>query len=40
VSAVTGFTDLFTVESFNQHTMEEGRPQNFPGTVAGYLGSE
>ena len=36
VNAVTGFTDIFTVESFNQYTMEEVLPQNFPGSGAGY----
>ncbi len=31
VNAVASFTDLFTVEQFNQYTMEEVLPQNFPG---------
>lgn len=31
VNAVTGFMDTFTVDQFNQYTMEEVLPQNFPG---------
>jgi hypothetical protein len=31
VSAVTGFTDIFTVERFNQYSMEEVLPAQFPG---------
>jgi len=38
VNAVTGFTDIFTVESFNQYTMEEGRPAEFPRIGGGVLG--
>jgi subtilase family serine protease len=31
VNAVTGFMDIFTVDKFEQYTMEEVLPQNFPG---------
>ena len=31
VSAVTGFTDMFTVENFNQYSMEEVLAAQFPG---------
>jgi protocatechuate 3,4-dioxygenase beta subunit len=33
VNAITGFTDMFTVDQFNQYTMEEVLPQNFPGYI-------
>jgi subtilase family serine protease len=31
VTAITSFTDLFTVQQFNQYTMTEVLPQDFPG---------
>ena len=31
VNAVTGFMDMFTVDKFEQYTMDEVLPQNFPG---------
>ncbi len=36
VNAVTGFTDIFTVDKFEQYTMEDVLPQNFPGYPSGY----
>ncbi len=36
VNAVTGFMDMFTVDQFNQYTMEEVLPQNFPGYPSQY----
>lgn len=32
VTAITSFTDLFTVEHYNTYTLEEVLPQNFPGS--------
>lgn len=34
VNAVTGFTDMFTVDQFNQYDMEDVLPQNFPGYLS------
>jgi subtilase family serine protease len=31
VSLITGFTDLFTVEQYNQYTMQEVMPWDYPG---------
>jgi hypothetical protein len=31
VNAITGFMDMFTVDKFEQYTMEEVLPANFPG---------
>jgi hypothetical protein len=31
VSLITGFTDLFTVEEYNQYTMQDLLPQDYPG---------
>lgn len=36
VNAVTGFMDVFTVDRFEQYTMEEVLPQNFPGYPSQY----
>ncbi|MFA6306768.1 MAG: CARDB domain-containing protein [Patescibacteria group bacterium] len=33
VNAITGFTDMFTVDKFEQYTMEDVLPQNFPGYI-------
>jgi subtilase family serine protease len=34
VNAVTGFTDMFTAEEFNQYDMADVLPQNFPGYIS------
>jgi hypothetical protein len=34
VTAITGFTDIFTVDKFEQYTMEDVLPQDFPGYVS------
>lgn len=34
VNIVTGFTDLYTVDQFEQYTMEDVLPQNFPGYIS------
>jgi len=36
VSAVTSFTDLFTIESYNQYDMQEVMPNYFPGYIGNY----
>ncbi len=36
VTAITSFTDLFTVERFNQYTMEDVLSQDFPGSPPQY----
>ena len=36
VTAITGFTDIFTADKFEQYTMEEVLPQNFPGFPSAY----
>ncbi len=36
VNAITGFTDMFTVEQFNQYAIEEVLPENFPGAPPSY----
>lgn len=36
VNAVTGFMDVFTVDKFEQYTMEDVLPQNFPGYPSSY----
>jgi hypothetical protein len=36
VNAITGFTDIFTVDKFEQYTMEEVLAQNFPGSPPNY----
>jgi hypothetical protein len=33
VSAITSFTDLYSVESYNTYQMEDVLPQNFPGYI-------
>ena len=36
INAVTGFTDIFTVEQFDQYEMVEVLPQDFPGAPSSY----
>jgi hypothetical protein len=36
VNAITGFMDIFTVDKFEQYTMEDVLPQNFPGYPSQY----
>ncbi len=36
VNAITGFTDLFTTEQFDQYEMVEVLPQDFPGAPPSY----
>lgn len=36
VNAITGFTDIYTADKFEQYTMEDVLPQNFPGYPSGY----
>lgn len=36
VNAITGFMDIFTVDKFEQYTMEEVLPANFPGAPPAY----
>jgi hypothetical protein len=36
VNVITGFTDIFTIDQFEQYTMDEVLPQNFPGSPPAY----
>jgi len=36
VNAITGFMDIFTVDKYEQYTMEEVLPQDFPGAPPEY----